>query len=111
MNGAEAIATENLEVLPTTVEALDKFVAEITESYKLPSGDDTYELIATMIMHMSPNVCRAPRQFFADAVTKSLANRAAYEKLQEFRNKREEAKRAAQQEAEKEASSEKVLPN
>jgi hypothetical protein len=104
---------ETLEVLPTTVEALDLFVADITEKYGLPQGDDTYELIATMIMHINPNVCRATRQFFADAVLKSLANKAAYVRLQEFSDKRKQKQEEIKkQEATKlEASSEKVLPN
>lgn len=86
-----------LELLPQTVEDLTKFVNSIAEEYALPDSDDTYEAVATLIMHMPPNNCFAPRSFFGDSIRKSIANRAAYTKLEEFARKRKEAR--LQQEA------------
>lgn len=81
-------------VLPTSVEALDTFVAEVISEFSLPNTDDTYELIATMIMHINPNVCHATPRYFADAVLKGLANKAAYDKLTIFRDNRSQAQAA-----------------
>jgi hypothetical protein len=92
---------ELLVMLPQNVEALDQFVSEIIYEYKLPEGEDTYDAIATMIMHLNHTTAYATKKYFADGVRKSLANKAAYEKLCEFREKREAAKK--EQEAKKAA--------
>jgi hypothetical protein len=80
--------TETEVLLPTTTEALDTFVASITQEYGLPEGDDTYDAIATMILHLPHTKAYAPRSHFGNGVLKSLANKAAYDKLTEFREKR-----------------------
>lgn len=82
--------TKELEVLlPTTVAALDEFVASITTEYGLPEGDDTYDAIATMILHLPHTKAYALRSYFGHGVLKSMANRAAYDKLTELRERRE----------------------
>jgi hypothetical protein len=83
------------ELLPTNVPDLDLFVASIIESFSLPNTDDTYDMIATMIMHMPQTACRAPKRYFGESVLKGMANQAAYKKLAEFRHKREEEAREA----------------
>ena len=84
--------TEEKEVLlPTSEAELDAFVASITEEYKLPAGEDTYDAIATMILHLKSHVAYVPRSYFGNGVLRSMANKAAYEKLRQFGMKRQEA--------------------
>jgi hypothetical protein len=81
-----------LEVLlPTTAKDLDSFVASLIEEFGLPEGDDTYDMVATQILHLPLTRARAPRSYFANGVLKSMANKAAFEKLQEFKQKRDRA--------------------
>lgn len=82
---------DQLNVLPTTSEGLDMFVAEIIKEFSLPNTDDTYDNIATMIMHVPPSACRVPMRYFGESVLKSLANKVAFDKLAEFRDKRKAA--------------------
>lgn len=71
--------------LPTSIADLDKFVADIVKEYGLPNTMDTYDSIATLIMHMPQSAYLAPRRYFGHSALKSLANKAAYDKLAEFR--------------------------
>ncbi len=75
--------------LPKTTEHLDCFVADIIQEFDLPPGDDTYDTIATMILHLPQTTAFKEKSYFGHAVWKSLANKAAYDKLTEFRKKRE----------------------
>lgn len=100
----EAAPVQPEEVLlPTNREDLDAFVAKIVKKFKLPETDDTYESIATMIMHMPNTRAYAPLAYFGNGVLKAMANLAAYEKIQEFCKKRRDAALASA-EAEKLAS-------
>lgn len=87
---------DKLSLLPQSVEELDTFVAEICKEFSLPATDDTYDNIATMIMHIPPSAAKVPMRFFGESVQKSIANKAAYEKLAEFRAKRSAAEAANQ---------------
>lgn len=78
-------------LLPTTAEALDEFVDVITKEYELPPGDDTYDAIATMILHLPQTRAFMPHSYFGHGVLKSMANKAAFDKLQGFAIKRKEA--------------------
>ncbi len=86
---------DKLNVLPTTPEGLDSFVADIIKEFGLPNNDDTYDNIATMIMHVPPSACRVPMRYFGESVLKSMANKVAFDKLAEFRDKRKAAAEAA----------------
>lgn len=88
---------DKLQLLPQTTEALDTYVAEICQEFSLPTTDDTYDAIATMIMHIPPTAAKVPMRYFGESVQKSIANKAAYTKLAEFRNKRAAAESAAKQ--------------
>lgn len=90
--------------LPQTKEELDSFVNLIVNVHNLPDTDDTYESIATLILHMNQSVSSSPLSFFANSVKKSMANKAAYDKLQEFAQKRKEAALAAQEAAKETAN-------
>lgn len=96
MSEANGFDVDELKVLPLTVAALDLYVADLCKAFELPNNDDTYESVATMIMHVPPSACRVPMRFFGESVLKSIANKAAHEKLQEFRDKRTQARVAAQ---------------
>lgn len=87
---------EEAVMLPLTSQELDEFVAEISKTYDLPESDDTYESICTLIMHMPQHCCKAPLSFFGESVLKSMANKAAYVKLEEFRDKRKAQRDAAE---------------
>lgn len=86
-------------MLPQTPEDLDTFVASIIEEFSLPPGDDTYDAMATVIMHLPSTRAYAPKSYFASCVRKSLANRAAYTRLRELAQKREDAAKVAEDEA------------
>lgn len=84
--------------LPTTVDELDSFVASITRDFSLPEGDDTYDAIATMIMHLDHRIAHMKPSYFGNGVLKMMANKAAYTRLRELaekRNARAEAEKAA----------------
>lgn len=82
-------ASEQEVLLPQSAKELDDFVAGIIKDYELPEGDDTYEAIATMILHLPGTRAHAPRAYFANSVRKQIANKYAYEKCGEFVKARE----------------------
>ena len=80
---------EPLIDLPTSVDDLNDFVSDIINSDpRIPNTEDTYDNIATMLMHLNQNVAKAPLSYFVNGVLKSLANKAAFTKLAEFRDNR-----------------------
>lgn len=86
--------------LPITEEGLDRFVQDVTEKFGLPPGDDTYDAIATMIMHLDHRIAYVKPSYFGHGVLKSMANAAAYGKLRQLAQKRadkEQAEKAAQE--------------
>lgn len=89
------------EVLPTSEEALEVYMSEIIELYSLPDSDDTRDMIATMILHLPQTAARKSRTYFAEGVLKSMANKAAFDKLKVYKARRDEAelKLKAEQEA------------
>lgn len=95
--------TKEREVpLPVTEEGLDRFVAEITKKFGLPSSDDTYDAIATMIMHLDHRIAFVKPSYFGHGVLKAMANQAAYGRLRilaEKRKAKEEAEAKAAQES------------
>ena len=96
MFGFKESKTQEEQVqFPTTQEGLDAFVAKIVTKYNLPNTDDTYDNIATMIMHVPASCCKAPLSYFGESVLKSMANKVAFDKLKEFRDKRDKAMKQA----------------
>lgn len=76
-------------LLPTNESALDAFVAQVTREYELPEGMDTYDMIATMILHLPTTKAFQTKSYFGHGVLKSMANQVAFKKLEEFRKIRE----------------------
>jgi hypothetical protein len=79
---------EKESILPVSPSQLDEFIAGIIKDYRLPRGDDTVEAIATQILHLDNRIGRVKRSYFADCAVKYLANKAAFEKLEAFKDKR-----------------------
>lgn len=100
------IFKEKEVLLPTDTASLDAFIGQLMIDFKLPASDDTYEAIALQIMHLDNRMGRVKRSFFADCAIKFLANKAAYERLEQFANirKQEAANAKAKADAEKAAS-------
>lgn len=99
---------DQLLPLPLSVPELDAYVEELCTEFDLPRTDDTYENVATMLMHAPPSVCKAPMRFFGESVKKSIVNQAAYAKLEEFRNKR--AQKAANEKQKSELQAKQAAP-
>lgn len=76
-------------LLPTNEADLDEFVTSLTEEFNLPAGDDTYDAIATMILHLPSHCAYVLRSHFGNGVLRAMANSAAYNKCREFSAKRE----------------------
>ena len=96
------------ELLPTSKELLDVFMDDVIRIYDLPDDEDTRDVICTMILHMNQNAAFAPKSYFGHAVLKSLANKAAWEKLEIYKHNRDAKARAK---AEEEAAKEKEVSN
>lgn len=75
-------------LLPQDEAALDQFVESIATEFNVPTGDDTYDAIATMILHLPQTSAFVPRSYFGNSVRKSLANKAAYNRLRQLAEKR-----------------------
>lgn len=95
------------ELLPQTETDLDVFVERVIQTFKLPGGDDTYDAIATMIMHMPHTRAYERIEYFGEGVQKQLANRAAYNRLREIAERRKAAD--AEKEAEQKKQAELTL--
>jgi hypothetical protein len=84
--------------LPVTPEELQAWMAKIISEYGLPDNDDSRDALCTQIMHLNQNVSEAPLSFFASVVKKSMANKAAYDQLAVYRDKRLQAQKAKEAE-------------
>ncbi len=82
-------------LLPQTESELDSFMDDIIRMFSLPDAEDTRDAIATMILHLNQGRAYASMRYFADGVRKSLANKAAFEKLKIYKENREAAHDAA----------------
>ena len=80
---------EKMVALPTDVAGLDRLVQLLVKKFKLPNTDDTYDAIATKIMHLPGHQAFVPLSYLGHSVWKMMANAASYTKLEEFRIKRE----------------------
>lgn len=83
--------------LPKGTKEFEAFSSSIFETYHLPNLPSYEHAIATMIMHLGPQIDRLPKSYFARSIRKAMANEVAYSKLQEIREiekKKEEDKKA-----------------
>lgn len=95
-------------MLPITPEEFNDFCNDIFEIYSLPATDDHRTVIARMIQHLGPTVTEVNDKYFADSITKAMANNAAFEAIEAIRKKQKEQAEAdemAKQEALKQIES------
>jgi uncharacterized protein with von Willebrand factor type A (vWA) domain len=86
---------------------LDEAVAWISDANGFPQDDKTYEAIATVILHAPPDMGSFDEVYIASRVAKMMANKAAYDALQGFAEKRKaESPEAKQEKALKELKQE-----
>ena len=79
--------------LPSTGVEFDALVTDIFETYGF-RDDKTYrEYLAGVIMHLDHRVVKLSKYYFALMLTRQIANRVAYGKLEQYK---QEAKEAAQ---------------
>lgn len=71
--------------LPVTVNELDSLINEVLQTEKLPSDPTYHHAIASAVMHLGPITARKSKRYFAKGVRKSVANQAAFEKIQALR--------------------------
>jgi len=74
----------------------NEFSADIAGAYKFPLDDQFYEAVATVILHAPPDMGDLDPEYVAERVGKMMANKVAYEKIQEIKQKREDTAKAAQ---------------
>ncbi len=80
-------------------EDLDALVNElVTGDWAFERTDDTYEAVSTVILHAPPDMGSIDVDYVGNRVAKMLANKIAYDKIQELKEKRkqEDTAKAAQ---------------
>lgn len=71
------------------MEQFEAFTNDILQTYDLPDEPSYKHAIGATVMHLGPLVTYKPKSYFGKAVTKAMANHAAFEGMQKF--KKEEA--------------------
>lgn len=61
------------------------FCTRVIETYGLPDDPSYRHAIGSAIMHLGPLTTRKPVSYFGRAVTKAMANHAAYEGMQKLK--------------------------
>lgn len=79
--------------LPQGMDALDKFILSILDTYDLPNKPSYFNAVATMVLHLPPTQHRASKRYFAKSIMKAIANEIAYGKIQDIKAADEEAKK------------------
>ncbi len=77
-------------------QGFDSLVFEISGINGFPLTEELNEAIATVILHAPPDMGNFDQDYIAKRVAKMMANKVAYDKLQEIKAKREETAKAAQ---------------
>lgn len=81
-------------LLPKNRGELEQLIQEVTTACGVEADDDASDFIATCIMHLPAHRGYAPKNHFANALIKGLANKTAYELLTELKQKRDAAAKA-----------------
>jgi len=80
--------------LPVGASDFHKFADSVFWTYNLPNLPSYRHAIASMIMHLGPQVESAPKRYFARTIKKAMANQVAYEVIQEIKEQQAQAKAA-----------------
>jgi hypothetical protein len=78
--------------LPKTEADFEAFYQDVIDLFKLPSGNQTRQAFATMIMHLPNDVASKSKAWFAVCLKKALANQAAYNVLDKIRQEEKKEK-------------------
>lgn len=68
--------------LPIGMAELEAFTSDVIELYQVPDFPGYHHAVATMIMHIPTDCCRASKNRFGVAIYKAMANQVAFEKIQ-----------------------------
>lgn len=72
-----------------TKEQFNLFVGDVIQAFQFPAGDETTEAIATVILHAPPDMGSFDPAYVGQRVGKMMANKAAYDFLQELKAKKQ----------------------
>jgi hypothetical protein len=78
---------------------LKALVEHLHDEWSFSISDDTYEAVATTILHAPPDMGRLDSEYIGNRVAKMLANQIAFNKLNEIKTKREQAATKTQEAA------------
>jgi hypothetical protein len=79
---------------------LNYILMSLDSDHNIPNNDSTLEAVSTVILHAPPDMGGFSLEYIANRVAKMMANKVAYDKLQEIKVKRDteiQAKQAATQ--------------
>ncbi len=76
--------------LPSGMAEFESFVQKIFTTYDFPDLPSYRETIASMIMHLQPQVHEAPLSYFEVSIKKAQANETCFFVLQELKRKAKE---------------------
>lgn len=68
--------------LPIGMTEHDQFATDLFATYDIPDKRSYRHAVATMIMHLGPQVTKVPKMYFVDSIRKAMANQIAFEKIQ-----------------------------
>lgn len=75
---------------PITHEGFESLALEVVKKFGVPDSEETRELIATTILHAPGHVAACSLAIIGGSVRKGIANKVAFEKIGEFKQKRAE---------------------
>jgi hypothetical protein len=73
--------------LPRSREAWEMLYTKLVSWYGLPDSDGTRHAVSTMVMQLPTHQETAPLKIFVKAIKKQMANEAAYQVINELREK------------------------
>lgn len=89
---------ENVNIGILSDSQFNGFVALVAGNYGLPQDQDTEEAVATAILHAPPDMGLISVTYIGARVAKMMANKVAFDRIQEIKAKREAELKAKQAE-------------
>lgn len=80
--------------LPQTIKDFDLFYRDLITLFDLPSGNQTKQAFASMLMHLPADKSKAPKKYFAKCLKKALVNQAAFQVLGQIREDEKQQQKA-----------------
>jgi hypothetical protein len=69
----------------------EHMVEAVSIELRTEKNDDLYEAVATVVLHAAPDMGDLQLEYVEARVAKMMANKIAYEKIQELKEKRKQA--------------------